>query len=893
MYCPKCGLYAADDIAPCLMCGQNLSGVAPPASGKVLVDLRQYSVRALLFVLKTSNNILTLLLAPLFFLLYVIHKLTRSPFWTTILNHPTPRYQTTDLEQLPQLHTKAFQEAAAYFAQQGFEPLLDLEDVSLPQANIHRLFVNPQQNTYGAIYLNKATRRVSHILFFAITTNKTYLAVDNAHTFSLHYPANMMIRHFPDQSAETIHQEFLHILSELDAPPRTLPLNYLMPIGYAIRKISVETGVRQGVFQLRSTAVSVCYQHPASVAVRVCDTCHTALCEACYTLYQERVYCQKCLPVEALAPAPRTSPVEGFWFAGVSIRIVAGLLDWLLLGMIAVGGYFGAQYTAQNVLPGRGAAMLPMLIVQLLVVLVTLWYLILPVHLFGGTLGKRLLGLRVIDRHGQRPEIQAALVRFAYHLASGLFLFPLIGYLFIPFRKTKQGLHDQLAETFVITKQPRLKALLAWALIAAGVIGGGWFLAPRLLSVADFALSMAGLREFSKITLTSKWTAFSAKDDRIVSFVFRGDLGVVSTMTALHGVNLRTGEVVWNNPEFKQLSFQHVADDNALPLIALQYHSAETSTLIRLDPTSGAALWTQPVTLPQPQIALDADTIFVYDTQTVQAYAPDGKRQWERQFTRGLDVAGIMLNQGVLVMQSAAALEEDDEENAVPQTLTYLDRKTGKALWEQADSPYSPGYAIGNGYQVVYTHDWKMALMSLPTQKIVWERADRSEYIQTHALTPAPKKGAELDALYLYSNSGIIQAATGKTVFSYPEGMHVGGVTEQWLVLLPGPQATDVLVVDKFTGAEAHRLPGKGWINMLLLAEDSASLWLGVTRRTGDSAFAGVMFDLVQIQKATFDLREIEIGKNFGAFQLKLFLPERLLVIPTYQKLGGYELPAQ
>jgi uncharacterized RDD family membrane protein YckC len=66
----------------------------------------------------------------------------------------------------------------------------------------------------------------------------------------------------------------------------------------------------------------------------------------------------------------------------------------------------------------------------------------------GQTPGQRLLRLRVIDGYGQRPSPGRALARTAAYLPSWA-LFAL-GVVWIAFDREKRGLHDWLADTYVV-----------------------------------------------------------------------------------------------------------------------------------------------------------------------------------------------------------------------------------------------------------------------------------------------------------------------------------------------------------------------------------------------------------------------------------------------------------
>lgn len=65
-----------------------------------------------------------------------------------------------------------------------------------------------------------------------------------------------------------------------------------------------------------------------------------------------------------------------------------------------------------------------------------------------GTLGKKILGMKVVDESFGRISAKTALVRYLTKYLS-TFVFAL-GYIWIIFDSKKQGWHDKLAKTFVI-----------------------------------------------------------------------------------------------------------------------------------------------------------------------------------------------------------------------------------------------------------------------------------------------------------------------------------------------------------------------------------------------------------------------------------------------------------
>jgi len=66
----------------------------------------------------------------------------------------------------------------------------------------------------------------------------------------------------------------------------------------------------------------------------------------------------------------------------------------------------------------------------------------------GGTPGKLILGLRIVNEKGEYIGIPSALFRYIAKIISALILG--IGYLMIAWDAKKQGLHDKIAKTYVV-----------------------------------------------------------------------------------------------------------------------------------------------------------------------------------------------------------------------------------------------------------------------------------------------------------------------------------------------------------------------------------------------------------------------------------------------------------
>ena len=77
-----------------------------------------------------------------------------------------------------------------------------------------------------------------------------------------------------------------------------------------------------------------------------------------------------------------------------------------------------------------------------------LYYSLMESSKYQATLGKIVMGIKVVDHNNQRLQFPQALLRNLSKILSGFIL--LIGYIMIIFDDRKQGLHDKIADTFVL-----------------------------------------------------------------------------------------------------------------------------------------------------------------------------------------------------------------------------------------------------------------------------------------------------------------------------------------------------------------------------------------------------------------------------------------------------------
>lgn len=129
---------------------------------------------------------------------------------------------------------------------------------------------------------------------------------------------------------------------------------------------------------------------------------------------------------------------------GVGLRAVAVIIDTVILMIVGwvIALFFGGATSGGFALSGGPA---------LLLFLIAIAYYIVLEAQQGATVGKMLLGLRVVKEDGSAIDWQASIVRNLLRIVDGLFVY-LVGAILVWTSDKKQRLGDRLANTVVIKK---------------------------------------------------------------------------------------------------------------------------------------------------------------------------------------------------------------------------------------------------------------------------------------------------------------------------------------------------------------------------------------------------------------------------------------------------------
>jgi uncharacterized RDD family membrane protein YckC len=186
-------------------------------------------------------------------------------------------------------------------------------------------------------------------------------------------------------------------------------------------------------------------------------------------------------------PSDRTAKddriVAGLRVAGLGDRLIAMILDsMLVMALFAVVGMWISSLMGGRVKGGFSTQGMPAFIIigsTMLLGFVYFWFL---ESLAGGTLGKRMMGLKVRSTTGARCTLTQSLIRNLLRIVDGQFLY-LVGFFIALFSKLRQRLGDHLAKTVVLEAPPgtflRIIFVVLWLAIIVGALWGSYVIYTR------------------------------------------------------------------------------------------------------------------------------------------------------------------------------------------------------------------------------------------------------------------------------------------------------------------------------------------------------------------------------------------------------------------------------
>lgn len=134
-------------------------------------------------------------------------------------------------------------------------------------------------------------------------------------------------------------------------------------------------------------------------------------------------------------------------FGGFWIRVGAYFIDLvvLIIPVLLISFLFRAVTPASDELE---LAIVDVMDSFLSIIVWWIYFAVMNSSEWQATVGKRVVGLKVVDENGNRISFGRATGRYFAEILSGLIL--LIGYMMVGWTKRKQGLHDMIASTYVV-----------------------------------------------------------------------------------------------------------------------------------------------------------------------------------------------------------------------------------------------------------------------------------------------------------------------------------------------------------------------------------------------------------------------------------------------------------
>ena len=190
--------------------------------------------------------------------------------------------------------------------------------------------------------------------------------------------------------------------------------------------------------------LTVNHDKTAAVGVLRCEVCHREIAPSEALDYQGTTICQNCIPrAQNNLNEQHVANCVEYQAASILVRFAAYLIDSLILGMVFAAIKYGTSFASSDEMLGLENPSGWIAIVVLCTIYDTLFN-----CMFGATLGKRLLGLKVLH-DGERLSFGRSFGRAIAKVFSAL----LCNYIYFiaVFTENKKALHDMISDSIVVT----------------------------------------------------------------------------------------------------------------------------------------------------------------------------------------------------------------------------------------------------------------------------------------------------------------------------------------------------------------------------------------------------------------------------------------------------------
>jgi uncharacterized RDD family membrane protein YckC/outer membrane protein assembly factor BamB len=799
---------------------------------------------------------------------------------------------------MPRIDKNAVKNAEKNLSQLGFSHLLDYEDKSRAQTLYERLYINRSFNAYAKILISRLSGKILQVTFLAITSGKKvveYSNVDGIEELDQH----IIMKYYPRKSISQLWQTFSCDIQKIHEERLCPEPNFAMPIFYQIRINIIESGIKRGIFQendsgKNSSAIIPCYNHPASIAIRKCNTCGIAICEACFKMVNGNFYCAKCTPAETTIQKLNVP----WGYAGVAIRFCALLVDILITTTVFAVVYFIIQFCLKFTNPPH-----PNLIIfiaaQPFMFLFLFWHNFYRVARKGNTLGKALFGLRIVSNKGNAPGFATATIRFFSILLTVIFIFPIIGYAVIPFHRKKRGFQDKLSGSMVITKNPRRKAIVAWifsAPLVIFIIILSTFFISNLVNTGNNFIA-------SKIDLPVLWEIIRKNNDDRWNLTIREQEKrcIISDTNSITCLDMWKGDTIWRNCTFH--APRCLNNDTITPLLITEAIDTTESTVAQLDKCNGSIIWKQKLTFHYFwNFLIDSSYVAAYVRDQIVVLNHNGRIVWERKLPlpdkeKYYSISAEKINNTLLIKRY-----DEDEDDSITNVVAF-NIQNGEEIDSAQNWDNHFPINIGNGFQCTINNDRHCEVRSTNSDSILFSIKDTLENIEKCSIYS--NKNGHSSVLF-YGKSRAYNR-DGTIAFKYPEKYSLYEMTEKYMLFSgihfneqSGKYINELMLVDKFSGLIVKTISDSAYSPILNVSETDHALFLKTHQKKLPEKRNKLSFlfnpqrfspitDLIIIDKNDFSLKKITLGKNIISFIPSNVCDE--IFIQCYDRCGVYKIP--
>lgn len=864
-------MHNENEVVKCVACGDDLA-VKSPAGQKIFFDICRLPFKILIKMIYRSSKdkLFMSITLPFLLITYAIKKISKRPWWIVYWNNITPKLTQTHFDASVFQTRKPLQEADTFFSANDFEAMIDFEDSSYPHGLAGRLYRHRDKKIFGYIFFTKSVPKSEFCSFSAITNTDVNISVHNSfYQLPIEFPENVIVsKTYPEVSIEALYRFFVEEINHRELA--ALSLTEILKTNCRMREIVVEAGIEQGIFKKQdetTSSVATCYHHPTTVAVRECSECGVALCDACFSLVGQRYYCSNC------SPTTEKEITFDKAFAGFAVRTLAIALDAVIIYFLLKFIKIAVDHYATQADLHHG---IRLYFIQLFFVLLIGCYFIVPVYYFGWTIGKKILGLEIVDRFGNSPGMTAVFIRFGYFVLSLFFIFPMIGYAAPVIRKTKRGFHDQLADTYVITNHSKAKAFVSWGLIMCAA----YFAYPQIQSIYSYFYSPEFRPEPSVVFIEPEW---ALGENDFSDMVAAGNLCVISTTDSIRAVGANSGETIWKNTKIANAELIYASESNRLMSVGIGDKARQS--LFCQSVETGDILWSQPFALEDYLLNYDQESVVACNKRKMMVWNADGQFQYEYEFDGELEPGGIYFDTGILIWSGW----EDQG-----QKLTYFDRKKDHPLWERKEVSYYMVYPIRSGlfsFNSEAERRVETTLYDVNLNRILWTSPIAG--IQAHHDFP--------ENTLLYGRQSAIALQDGKTVFTYPEDSRFLVETGTYLMTVSKPDSNrlsnKIFLLDQRTGELKKQYDLQGIQHTFYLGATDSHIYLAVAMQKGKEPYWKNDTQILAIDLTTLGLTIQPLGQNLFVYDIRFYPEYEIVTISSFHSrpdmppLAAYRMP--